>query len=150
MACAEHALYLSIACLRKQYEMNQSLMKGHIGVPTGRTLYQSNVMIYGFGNIGHELLNRLVAFQLKNIFVIHRSKNLNTTDIVNSSQSDDISTTTNIEYGTHDEKFDDFAQQTDIIFLCCSQNKENIGFVNKTLISKLKPNCIIINVARVS
>ena len=40
------------------------------------------------------------------------------------------------------------AKDIDIIFLCCSQNKDNIGVVNKTFLSHFKPGVILINIAR--
>ena len=46
-SCAEHAIYLAISVLRNQYNMNQSIINGRIGVPSGRTLLKSNIMIYG-------------------------------------------------------------------------------------------------------
>ncbi len=38
----------------------------------------------------------------------------------------------------------------DTFFVCCSQNAENMGFVNKNFLSQLKPGVLIVNVARVS
>ena len=45
---------------------------------------------------------------------------------------------------------DSIAIDTDIVFLCCSQNAENFVMIDAHFLSKLKPGCIIINVARVS
>uniref|UniRef100_A0A7S3M4X6 D-isomer specific 2-hydroxyacid dehydrogenase NAD-binding domain-containing protein n=1 Tax=Spumella elongata TaxID=89044 RepID=A0A7S3M4X6_9STRA len=36
----------------------------------------------------------------------------------------------------------------DTFFVCCSQNAENMGFVNKNFIAQLKPGVLIVNVAR--
>ena len=38
--------------------MQQSLKLGLLGTPTGKTLYRSNVLIYGFGDLGKTLASR--------------------------------------------------------------------------------------------
>lgn len=132
--------------------MGQSLLNGYIGVPTGRTLYQSSVMIYGYGNIGKALVQRLIAFQVKNIFIVYRqprdSKSL-VESIISSSSPSSSSPTVNIQAGRAEEKFLEFAAQTDVVFLSCTQNKDNIGLVDREFIAKLKKDAVIVNVSRV-
>ena len=131
--------------------MGQSLLKGHIGVPTGRTLYKSSVLIYGYGNIAKELINRLLAFQVKNIFIIYKQPRDNDSLIqsIQSGSSYTSASTINIQAGQAEEKFKEFAAQTEVVFLCCTQNKDNIGLVDKYFITSLKKDAIIVNVSRV-
>ena len=41
------------------------------------------------------------------------------------------------------------ARTADLVFLCCSQNKDNFGMVDQAFISGLKPGVLVVNVARV-
>lgn len=62
---AEHAIYLALAVLRDQKAMHHSLLTGRIGCPTGRSLYGSTALIYGFGGIGQQVAKRLSAFDMR-------------------------------------------------------------------------------------
>eukprot|EP01038_Epipyxis_sp_PR26KG_P008169 gene8169-11054_t len=165
-ACAEHAIYLALAVLRDQHGMKESILTGKLGLPTGRTLFGSTVCIYGYGGIGRQLHDRLKAFT-KDIIIVKRNKNESKSEIayenaITMRQQDpaipvSISNQESFPLSeNHGEELwvspDDFLAGPsgciDILFLCCSQNKDNIGFVNRDFINKLKTGCIIVNVAR--
>ena len=63
-SCAEHAIFLAISLLRDVHGMQRSLHSGGLGTPTGRTLFGSTVLIYGFGDLGRCLSTRYSAFPL--------------------------------------------------------------------------------------
>lgn len=142
-SCAEHCIYLALSLFRNQKEMAVAVNSGKLGYPLGRTLMGSAAMIYGFGGIGTQLLKRLIAFDMKHIFVVRRSVNM---------KSVNIDLPTNISSGSveigDEDSFDQFAPRCDVVFLCCSQNESNIGLVNKAFLSKLKRGAVIVNVAR--
>ena len=136
---AEHAIYLALAVSRNQKAMQHSLMTGRLGFPTGRSLYGSTAIIYGFGGIGQQVAKRLSAFDMK-ISAVTRT--LPRQGEICPSQ----------EYLTElvgTNHFRDLAATADIVFICCSQNSLNMGLVDKSFISCLKDSAIIINVARV-
>lgn len=51
------------------------------------------------------------------------------------------------EYGQFKD-FSRLARDVDVVFLCCSQTRENMGLVNNAFITALKRGCILINIAR--
>lgn len=144
LSCAEHAIFLALACLRKQNALNESLKHGRLGVPAGRTLFGSRSIIFGFGAIGKELAPRLKAFNSHVCAIVNKNlpigiSNEGLEEYKRIHSLDEIST------------LDDLAQyglEADILFLCCNQRASNIGMLNREFISMLKPGIIIINVAR--
>ena len=136
---AEHAIYLALAVSRDQKAMHNSLLTGRLGFPTGRSLYGSNALIYGFGGIGQQLAKRLSSFDM-NIAAVTR-----TLPVVGE-------TCTSQEYLTElcgTDEFPRLASTADVVFICCSQNSSNMGLVDNAFLAHLKDGVVIINVARV-
>ena len=102
------------------------------------------------GNIGKELFQRLLSFQPKEIFIIYKNNSNNIYNDIPTLIRSENGGSTKVHHGTHNDKFIDFAKYTDIVYLCCSQNKDNIGLVNHSFLSYLKSKCVIVNIARVS
>lgn len=115
--------------------MTNSLFQQKLGRPTGRTLLNSNILIYGYGAIGKQLASRIKGFSV-NISAIKRSW---TEEDLQDGYLD--------EYGT-DKDLSNLIKDKDIIFLCCSQNKDNMGLVNNSFMSQMKRGAIVINIAR--
>jgi len=143
-SCAEHAIFLSLCLLRRQKICIESINRGLLGYPTGRTLMGSSVLLYGYGNIGKELAKRLQCFGVKKIVAIKRTSSTPSSDDAMPSTESLV-----IEIGT-EKDIDRLTLGVDIVFVCCSQNPQNLGFVNSRFISALNDEAIIINVARVS
>jgi len=137
-SCAEHAIYLALAVLRDQKEMTNSLFQGKLGRPTGRTLLNTNILIYGYGAIGKQLASRIKAFSV-NIAAIKRNWVEEDFEDGNIPYID--------EYGT-EKDLTNLIRNKDIIFLCCSQNKDNMGLINNAFMSQMKRGAIVINIAR--
>jgi lactate dehydrogenase-like 2-hydroxyacid dehydrogenase len=136
---AEHAIYLALSVCRDQKAMQESIISGKLGCPTGQSLYGSNALIYGFGGIGRQLAKRLSNFDMQ-IAAVTR-----TLPLPNESYQSE-------QYLTELSSIDQFprlAAVADIVFICCSQNSSNMGLVDKAFISQLKQSCVIVNVARV-
>lgn len=138
-SCAEHAIFLALSLLRNVHGMNMSLQSGGLGNPMGRTLYKSTAIIYGYGGIGKQLLRRLKAFEMKVLVVSRRSE----PDAEEQSEGVTFITTDEMSQNPR-------TNQADLFFVCCSQNADNMGFFNSTLVQSLKPGVLIVNVARVS
>jgi phosphoglycerate dehydrogenase-like enzyme len=137
-SCAEQALYLALSVLRNQPELDRSLRTGIIGYPTGRTLYKSTALIYGYGGIGQQLSKRLAAFDAR-IYAVTRTL----PDLGESLPCQDY---LDVLEGT--DMYKNLARDVDIVFICCSQNASNIGLVDRQFIAALKPGAVIVNVAR--
>lgn len=82
-------------------------------------------------------MNRLRGFEVSNICAIGR--NHIPEDLQGIGRID--------EYGQLKD-FARLARDVDIVFLCCSQTRENFGLVDSAFIGALKRGCIIINIAR--
>ncbi|KAI9034475.1 hypothetical protein DFJ74DRAFT_753607 [Hyaloraphidium curvatum] len=65
LSVAEHAIYLTLAALRKQHEMAAAFGSQTLGAPIGTTLFGRTVLIIGFGNIARELVPRLKGFGVR-------------------------------------------------------------------------------------
>ena len=138
-SCAEHALYLALAALRNHKQLAQSLATGVIGWPTGRTLFQATVLIYGFGGIGQQLAKRLAGFDTRVHAVTRTLPAPGAPPLPHQEYLD--------TFGGIDA-FATLAKDADVVFICCSQNKDNVGLVNRAFIAHLKPGAVIVNVAR--
>lgn len=142
-SCAEHAIFLSLSLLRNVPEMEKSIASGRLGLPMGRTLFKSTAIVYGYGGIGKQLVSRLKAFEM-NIIVVSRNA-ADDSNIERQSSSSSVKFIRPHQITTTAE-----VRQADLLYVCCSQNADNMGFVNKAFLSALKPGVVLINVARVS
>ena len=52
-------------------------------------------------------------------------------------------------FGTHENRLAEFAADTDVVALCCTQNTSTIGMVNREFLSHFRDGLLVINVARV-
>ena len=138
-SCAEHAIYLALAVLRDQKAMTNAIVSGKLGQPTGRTLMNSKVLIYGYGGIGRQLSRRLRPFV---VTVVAIKKTL-----ADSEVSGDLDEEPLDDLGLEAD-FPALVAGVDVIFLCCSQNPDNVGMVNKAFLSHCKPGVVIVNVSR--
>ena len=60
-SCAEHAMYLAMACLRQVHAMSTSVKERRIGWPCGETLLDKTALVVGYGGIARELVPRCVG-----------------------------------------------------------------------------------------
>lgn len=137
-SCAEHALYLTFSCFRNPSEMAESIKVGMVGRPLGRTLIGSTALIYGYGGIAKQLLKRLLPFELRRICIVQRILNPPNESLPDNVIFGDVS------------NFTEFAATADVVYLCCNQNTETMGMVDKGFLSAMKQRSVLINVARVS
>ena len=84
--------------------------------------------IIGFGAIGSKLANAASGLQMKTIALTRRPEAL----------------PSGIRSATKTELF----SQSDVIVVCCPLNEETRGLVDQASISMMKPNAILINIAR--
>lgn len=84
--------------------------------------------IIGFGAIGSKLAQAAVGLQMKTIALTRRPEAL----------ASGVRAVTKIE----------LFSQSDVIVICCPLNEETRGLVDQAAISAMKPNAILINIAR--
>ncbi|WMV34781.1 hypothetical protein MTR67_028166 [Solanum verrucosum] len=125
-SCAEMAIYLILALLRKQHQMEIAVNHKRLGEPIGDTLLGKIVLITGFGNIGVHLAKRLC--------IGINGTNYNYDDLVD-------------ERGSHDDILK-FASKADIVVCCLPMTTETIGIVNNDFISAMKKGALLINIGR--
>jgi len=139
-SCAEMCIFLYLSLLRNITAMSRSISDGRLGFPTGKTIFKSNVIIFGFGGMGKKLLQRLLPFDLSNITIVVRD--LSKIVLIENNYGINIEFVSIYNYRCH-------LPAADAIFLCCSQNASNFGMVNNEFLANLKSDSFIINVARV-
>ncbi|KAK9822438.1 hypothetical protein WJX74_008563 [Apatococcus lobatus] len=136
-SCAEHAIFLALACLKQVHAMAASVREQRIGLPTGETLFSKTALVIGYGGIARELVPRLQAFGTK-LILVRRS----------SWEGDQPQTS---GWDVHLASWKDLSSllpQADLVFLTCSLNDETRGLVDSSFLSKCKPGVRIVNVAR--
>lgn len=141
-SCAEHSVFLAMACFRRFNELQHSLRSRTIGHPTGRTLQGATAAIYGFGGIGRVLSPLLKALGMRVIVIVRDKSRWSETDLKALSVEfmfDEL-------YSSSD--WNDVAKSIDVIFLCCTLNPTSKNLVNKEFLSVTKPGVVLINVSR--
>ncbi|MED6205106.1 hypothetical protein PIB30_015013 [Stylosanthes scabra] len=122
-SCAEMAIYLILALLRKQNELQISIQQRKLGEPITETLLGKTIFILGFGNIGMDLAHRLRPFGVK-VIATKRSWTSYTqhTSKLSTSNVDDLVD----ERGNHEDMYE-FARKADIVVCCLHLNSETVG-----------------------
>lgn len=138
LSCAEHAIYLILALLRNQKEMESCVQKMQAGVPIGQSLFGKTVFILGYGNIGKELALRLKAF---GVHILATKRSWKLADATNG-------VTDLVDEKGGSEQVLDFASKSDIVVTCCSLTPETAGIINAKFLSALKKGAYLVNVAR--
>eukprot|EP00210_Caulerpa_lentillifera_P007178 g6868.t1 len=140
LSCAEHAIYLTMAVLRRQGEMQRAVKNEKLGYPVGQTLFGKRVLLIGFGGIGKKLIPMLKAFNVSNDKLIgfgfdHRVSCFS--DLV--ELADEVCEMKNIN---------EVLQTADIIILACPVDKSSRGMINDKFLSHCKTGVKIINIGR--
>lgn len=84
--------------------------------------------IIGFGSIGSKLANAATGLQMQTIALTRRPEALPS--------------------GVRSVIKTELFAQSDVIVVCCPLNEETVGLVDRTSVSMMKPNAILINIAR--
>jgi phosphoglycerate dehydrogenase-like enzyme len=125
--------------MRNQSEMNHSLHNGNIGVPTGKTIFGSSFLIYGYGGIGQQLNSKLLSLGASTR-IISRSGNV--------TEFNQLYGTAQCQMGSP-ERLSDYLAESDVVALCTTQNPDTIGLVNQSFLSQMKKGAYLVNVTRV-
>lgn len=144
-SCAEMAIFLSLALLRKFNELRTSIQIKRLGMPMGEMLQGKHVLIVGFGNIAKELCLRLDAFGCK-VSAFRKSD-------VWGEEEDDLAIRAEKVLRvkgvmSNNVELECVLSQTDIVILTCVLDDGSRGLVDDTFISMCKKGVKIVNVAR--
>lgn len=151
-ATAEHAMYLLLSAARRPEEAKDYFQRGLLGGPVVTQILKKNVVIYGFGGVGKQLVTRLTAFSPKSITVVKRNPMAENEKKKYLSQGAMFSTAIGFLQQRADldpsPELRTALNTADIVLLTCVLNQETTGLVNQRFLSILKPGVILINVAR--
>lgn len=133
---AEHALLLTLACLRRLVQINNDVKNGtwnkqQQGINT-RELSQKTVGIIGMGNIGRRFAGLLKGFGVN---VIYADQYL-------------LSPETEKELDVKHMELEQLFSCADIVSLHCPLTKDNKNIICKKTLDSMKDGVIIINTAR--
>lgn len=131
---AEHAIFVSIALLRRFRQMDRDLrdkgwLAGRAHADSGFDLSGRIIGIVGMGSIG------------KNIASIARH-GFGLEVIANSRRPESL------PGGVEFAALDDLMSRADIVVLCCPLTPETTGLISRERIARMKPTSILVNVSR--
>lgn len=151
-SCAEHAIFLALSVLRNAKGLALSVLRGKLGYPTGATLLGATALIVGYGGLGRQLVQRLVAFGMKAIHVAKR-----TAQTAAEAAEDPLVSSGRVRVDTLDAVLASSpssaaglhpARTASIIFLTCNLTEENRGMVDTKFLHSFPPGLVLVNVAR--
>ncbi len=143
--CFEHesaiAEYVMLGMLESRIglaDMDRRFRKeGWGGRPPGVSVYHREVRdttvgIIGYGHIGEEIAKRAKGFDMR---------------VIGTRRSQQPTPPLLDWLGTVD-RMDDLLRESDFVVVCCDLNDETRGMINAEKLSLMKPDAVIINVAR--
>lgn len=130
---AEHVFFAAIALLRQYRAMDAALRgagwnAGRAYSDLGGDLAGRRLGIFGFGNIGQALDRIAQGFGMQVAATTRRPETL--------------------PAGVQALSLDDLAATSDVLVLCCPLTDETRGAISATRIARMKPDAMLINVAR--
>ena len=132
IAVAEMTISHMINILRNFHKFSREARLGNWPARREGTLLQGKTVgIHGCGNIGKEVVKRLIPFEV-NILACDKE-----------DYSDFYK-----KYGVTKVEKDELWRNSDILTIHVSRNKQTIGMYNSKVLDKLKPGAFIINTAR--
>jgi len=132
---AEHTLMLMLACLRRLPEMHTRTVSGNWtgnghGMRT-RLLSGKRVGIIGLGNIGGDVARLLKPFKTDLFYA----------DPIRKLELES-------ELGIQPVALDELMSSCDVISIHLHLNNETRGIISESVLSKVRPNALLVNVSR--
>lgn len=116
-SCAEMAIYLALALLRRAPELAASVATRRLGAPPGRTLTGKAALVVGYGGIARELVPRLAALGVV-VDGVRRSA---------WGEGEEGARLLRRRGAWSD--LAPFAADADIVFVTCAQNPDTVGVI---------------------
>jgi D-3-phosphoglycerate dehydrogenase / 2-oxoglutarate reductase len=127
---ADIAMAYLISLFRQTFKIHSSVLKGEWLKPTGKSLSGAKVGVIGYGNIGKNIVKRLLAAD---------------SDVV-VYEIDDVKIDRNVEITF--KMWPQGIEELDAIILACPLTLENEGMINAKVFASLKNSAYIVNVSR--
>ena len=137
-SCAELAIFLMLACLRRINEMAVSIKTRRLGVPCGRMLQGSTVCIVGNGNISRKLRPRLRGFGVEQC-VLTRGVYEDLDDDPDVSDHSRITEVAGLAR---------ILIKTDVLVFACALTSDSRRMFDDEFLRLCKPGVIVVNVSR--
>jgi len=154
---ADVALGYLLCLSRSLHTINNKVKAGIWYKPCGISLYNKNVYLLGFGDIGRNIAKRLVSFGLK-LYICDPffSRDSNTGSInYNGLYNPNIKIDQSVQDNTYDIYQDinnpdslKALQNSDFLIICCILNESTFHAVNQNILNHCKNGIKIINVSR--
>lgn len=106
--------------------------------PLGECLWQSTVVILGYGGIGQEIARRLAGFGVRVIAVSRHGPN--------GSRERDLTVRLDRHVGL--DELSSVLGEADFLVVAAPATPDNIGLVNKDVLARMRPSAYIVNIAR--
>ena len=142
VSTAEMGVYLALAARRRHNQMQQSIAERRLGSPTGGALFESSVLIVGWGAIGRAMAVRLQAFGCA-LSATKRSP------WAADGESDRCGVSLHDVCTTSDtQAYHALIGRADVVCICCTQDESNKGMINSEFLAAMKRGAALVNVAR--
>jgi phosphoglycerate dehydrogenase-like enzyme len=135
---AELAIAHMLMLSRQMPAAIQSVREKRFGTPLGNCLWQSTVVILGYGGIGEEIARRLAGFGVRIIAVSRQG--------AGGSRVRDASVKVDLHLDAAGAG--DAVAEADYIVVAAPASPENIGLVDSALFARMKRGAYIVNIAR--
>lgn len=142
-SCAEMAIMLALACLRRWNAMQTAIQSRKSGLPMGEALLGKRCLVIGFGSIAQELIVRLQAFGVVVSAVRGRSWEQGDEGRLAQRARDALESR-----GTGRDELLAMSREADVVFLTCVQTESTRGMINAEFLNSCKDGISIVNVAR--
>ncbi len=129
---SDSVLAMLLVFARKVIESDRIMKAGEWRKTFGITLGEVSVGIIGLGNIGKAVARKLQPFNSK----------IYATDIL------DIPSETTEKYNLEVTSLDELLKSSDFVVVCCDLNSSSLHILNKEKIKLMKPNAVLVNMAR--
>lgn len=106
--------------------------------PLGECLWQSTVVILGYGGIGQEIARRLAGFGVRIIAVSRHGPD--------GSRKRDVNVRLDKHVAQHE--LSSVLEEADFLVVAAPATPDNIGLVNKDVLARVRPSAYIVNIAR--
>lgn len=140
LSVAEHAVFLALASLRQPAAMARSLAAGLIGIPEGRTLFGSTVLVIGYGAIARHIVARLQPFGAR-VLCLRAGE-------WSPAASKEAATAGVQAHGVFARDAARFAAQADVVIVAATLNPTSVGLIGAKFLAACKPGVHIVNIAR--
>lgn len=134
---AELTILLMLALARQFPKAQESLRKGRLATPGGWTLKGRTAVIVGYGGIGREIAQRLLAFEMR-VLAVSRTGPKNTVE--------EDAIPVHAHYSQRD--LHGALAEADYVLLAPQLNEETRGLMGTEEFACLKPTSFVVNVAR--